>query len=150
MDKKRFQKYLQERYYIEIKWYDSKSLWNHSVYKWFQGMLIILSTITPVLILLSIMFPVYSILRASPVITAVAVAIITASLKTFKFQENWINYRTICETLKKEIHFYEAKIDVYADNDDNEALFVERVESLISRENTLWISTHKEIKKEKI
>ena len=25
---------------------------------------------------------------------------------------------------------------------DKEALFVERVESLISRENTLWITTH--------
>ena len=50
---------------------------------------------------------------------------------------------------RKEIHFYNANIDAYEDIKDKEALFVERVESLISRENTLWISTHKENKKEK-
>ena len=78
------------------------------------------------------------------------VAIVASALKTFKFQENWINYRTTCETLKKEIHFYEAGIGEYANAEDKEVLFVERVENLISRENTLWLSVHKEqIKREK-
>ena len=73
---------------------------------------------------------------------AILLAIGTAALKTFKFQELWISYRTIAETLKKEEHFYRARIGDYQDVDDTEALFVERVESLISRENTLWVMTH--------
>ena len=56
--------------------------------------------------------------------------------------ENWITYRTTCETLRKEINFYEASIQGYDAVADKEALFVERVESLISREHTLWVTTH--------
>jgi len=72
----------------------------------------------------------------------VLVAISTAALKTFKYQENWISYRTTCETLRKEFHYYEAGIHDYEDAEDRESLFVDRVESLISRENTLWVITH--------
>jgi hypothetical protein len=78
------------------------------------------------------------------------VAILTAGLKAFKYQENWINYRTTCETLRKEKYFYEAGLGEYASAEDKEALFVDRVESLISRENTMWVSTHRaETKSEK-
>ena len=55
------------------------------------------------------MFPIYIVLRASPIVTSVLVAIITASLKTFKFQENWINYRTTCETLEKRNSLLQCK-----------------------------------------
>jgi hypothetical protein len=83
-------------------------------------------------------------------LTSVIVAILTAALKTFKYQENWLNYRTTCETLRKEKYFYEAGLVEYASADDKEAAFVERVESLISRENTMWVSTHRaETKPEK-
>jgi len=48
-----------------------------------------------------------------------------------------------CETLKKEIHYYNAKLHDYAYSEDPESLFVGRVESLISRENTLWLISEK-------
>jgi len=67
------------------------------------------------------------------------VAILASAVRAFKFQENWINYRTTAETLKKEIHLYRAGAGEYARVPDREALFVERVESLISRENTTWV-----------
>ncbi|MHC4367051.1 MAG: DUF4231 domain-containing protein [Planctomycetota bacterium] len=70
-------------------------------------------------------------------------------LKTFKYQENWINYRTTCETLRKEIHFYRVGWGDYRDSKDREALFVERVESLISRENTMWLTTQQPEEAEK-
>jgi len=68
----------------------------------------------------------------------------TAALKTFKFQEIWINYRTVSETLKKEKHFFDAELDDYANTEEKEALFVERVESMISRENSMWVTTHQQ------
>ena len=61
----------------------------------------------------------------------------------FKYQENWINYRTTCETLRKEIHYYNAGINDYEKSDDPMALFVRRVETFISRENTLWLTEQK-------
>ncbi len=66
-------------------------------------------------------------------------------MKTFKYQETWINYRTTCESLRKEKHFLDANLGDYhwGSDDDRRATFVERVESLISRENTVWQTTQK-------
>jgi len=50
--------------------------------------------------------------------------------------------------LKKEIHFFDAGIHEYKDSQDKEGLFVKRVEALISRKNTLWLTTVKEKKDE--
>ncbi len=147
MDKENFEKYLKERYYPQIEWYDKKANLNHKWYNILQWGLIILSALTPVLIAVNFGFPESKFLRWTPIISSVIVAILAASLKTFKFQENWINYRTTCETLKKEIYFYRAGIYDYAVSENKEATFVERVENLISRENTLWLSLHKEAEK---
>ena len=58
-------------------------------------------------------------------------AITIAAVKTFRFQENWINYRTVAEALKKEKHYYNAGAIEYATDKNKKQLFVERVEALI-------------------
>ncbi len=138
MEKEDFQKYLKERYEDQINWYDKKSAWNQKLYRYFQWSVIVLAAITPVLVAIPC-----DKIRWLAVIIAALVAIGTTILKTFKYQENWINYRTTCETLRKEIHFYRAGLGDYRDPEDREALFVERVESLISRENTMWLTTQR-------
>lgn len=137
-----FKKYLKERYQNQIDWYDKKAVWNHKVYQVLQWSAIILSVATPILI---IIYDGWTRWVAAGI--AFLVAIVTSSLKTFKYQENWINYRTTVETLKKEKYYYDANIEGYEKVEDvnyKRALFVERVESLISRENTLWVITHVE------
>lgn len=131
-----FQKYLKERYEDQVNWYDKKAIWNQKVYRRFQLIIIILSAITPVLVAIKET-------RWPAVVISALVAIGIAVLKTFKFQENWINYRTTCETLKKEIYLYKARIGDYKATEESKNLFVERVESLISRENTMWLTTHR-------
>jgi hypothetical protein len=37
--------------------------------------------------------------------------------------------------------FSDAGLDEYTDSQDKEGLFMKRVEALISRENTLWLTT---------
>ncbi|MFC1945433.1 DUF4231 domain-containing protein [Chloroflexota bacterium] len=137
MDKDKFEDYLESRYRKETDWYDKHAVWNHTAYQIFQWAAIVLSASTAVLVVIGT-----GSLKWIAAIIAVLVAISTTSLKTFKYQENWISFRTTCETLKKEFHYYEAGIHGYEDSDDKEALFVDRVESLISRENTLWVVTH--------
>ena len=137
MDAEDFQKYLKDRYEDQINWYDKKSIWNQTLYRYFQWFIIILAGITPVLAAIGC-----DTIRWLAVIVGVLVAVGTSLLKVFKYQENWIHYRTTCETLKKEIYFYRAGVGDYKDSKDREALFVERVESLISRENTMWLMTH--------
>lgn len=142
MDQEAFGNYLKDRYQDQIEWYDRKASENQTKYRWMQWMVIILAALTPVFIELDF-------LRSSetfehlPTVTSAIVAILSAGLKTFKYQENWLNYRTTCETLRKEKHFYNANLGDYARARDKEALFIERVETMISRENTMWISTQK-------
>jgi len=137
MEKEKFEDFLDTRYWKEINWYDKKANWNHKAYHTFQWIAIVFSALTPILVIIGDGY-----IRWITVGIAAIVAIVTAALKTFKYQENWINYRTTSETLKKEIHFYKAGIHGYENVDDREAAFVDRVESLISRENTMWVTTH--------
>ncbi len=138
MDEKEFDKYLKERYHPQVDWYDKKSISNQKAYKFLQWSIIILAAITPIFVILSETWGLHI-----PVVLSCLVAIGSASLKTFKFQENWINYRTTCETLRKEIYFYNARVDDYSSNDPT-GVFVKRVESLISRENTMWLTVQEQ------
>jgi len=36
MENSEFEKYLEERYYPQIDWYDKKAIWNQKIYKVFQ------------------------------------------------------------------------------------------------------------------
>lgn len=53
--------------------------------------------------------------------------------------KNGLNIVLYCESLKKEKNFYGFDIHEYGQTKDKEALFVQRVEALISSENTKWI-----------
>jgi len=143
MDKAQFDEYVKNRYKAELEWYDNKSQRNKHWYTALQFGLIVLAAATPVLIAIEFLGDVPH-LKWFTLATAVLVALLSTTLKTFKFEENWINYRTTCETLKKELHFYRAGVDEYAETADKEALFVKRVEALISRENTLWLTISKQ------
>ena len=137
MDESNFNEYLNNRYEDQIKWYSKKSKCSKIIYQCFQWAAIVLSSTIPVLVV--------TLEGNNKWITAtfsIVLAIATAGLKTFKFQENWIAYRTIAETLKKEKHYFDADLNEYRAVNNKRQLFVERVESLISRENTLWVETH--------
>jgi len=139
MNESEFQRYLKDRYQDQVNWYGSKSRLNKDRYDWSQSIAITLSASIPFLVVF-----LEGDYRWIPAIFSTLLTIDTAILKTFKFQENWIHYRTIAETLKKEEHYYDAEINEYngKKQPDKQKLFVERVEKLISRENTLWIDTH--------
>lgn len=138
MDKEDFKGYLKDRYYKQIDWYGTKGSLNKKAYQSLQTIVVVFAVITPTLVIIG-----EGGLRWLAVISSAIVAILCSLLKVFKFQENWINYRTTSETLRKEIHYYKAKLAGYKDAEDPEALFVERVEAVISRENTLWVYVQK-------
>ncbi len=131
MTDEQFQDYLKNRYQQEVEWYEQRASGNKFWYRVFQTTLIIISAIVPILALSNLKWP--------TVVASVLVAILTVLIKTFKFQENWINFRTTCETLKKECHLFDAGCFEYENTPDKRKLFVERVEALISRENTLSV-----------
>ena len=143
MDTSSFKAYLADRYDDQIQWYDKKATENQNRYKSAQLAVIVLSALTPVLIEINIHLGSDYNFGYLAMFTSVTVAILTTLLKTFKYQENWLTYRNTCETLRKEKHFFDFDLGDYGNTENKQALFVERVESLISRENTMWISSQK-------
>ena len=148
MNKDLFERYLTERYEDQIAWYGKKATRNQTTYRWIQWPLIVLAALTPVLVQLdSLELVLGSSAIKLATLTSIVVAILTTALKTFNYQENWLNYRSTCEALRREKYYYEAGVDEYRESSGPEALFVERVEALMSSENTLWRSVHRPEKK---
>ena len=141
-----FEKYRKERYQDQIDWYDRKSQKYKEYYLVFQTIVIVLALIAPVVTALQDASVAWG--KWIAVFVTSFVAIGTALLKTFRYQEIWLNYRTTAETLKKEIYFYEWRLGEYGSAKDPMQLFVDRVESLLSQENTKWLSAHSKPEKD--
>jgi len=143
MNPQDFDDYLKNRYWDQIRYYEDKAGQNQRIYRYLQWALIILAALTPALIEFNLNELIGDGFGHLATLTSVIVVILTAALKTFKYQENWINYRTTCEALKKEKFLYDAGLSDYQQSDDRQAQFVDRVEALLARENTLWLSVQK-------
>jgi hypothetical protein len=137
MDTAAFNEYLEKRYFDQLNYYESASKKNKKKYKNFQWILIILSTLTTILAALpqTGKFP----LQYVVVSTAAIVTILTAGLKTFQYQELWVNYRSTIEQLKPELYYYKFNVGDYGQaGADKESLFVSRVEQILNKEHDVW------------
>jgi len=66
-----------------------------------------------------------------------AVVVLAALQSLGKHHENWIEYRTTCESLTHEKYLFLTGTEPY-DGEDPFHLFVTRIEGMISTENTSW------------
>jgi len=135
------EEYLKQRLDDQIDWYDRKSSWNQKWYKRLQLILLVAAATIPFLSgFASDMHEAGSGLpwvNIAVGLLGVAIAAIAAVLGLYNFQENWIKYRTTCESLKKEKFKFLTQVSPY-DDDNAFTLLVEHVEGLISKENTDW------------
>ena len=141
MTDQQFEEYLKERYRDQINYYGTKAGWNKRMYSLFQWSVIIVSAVMPVLVVATFE---KEYIKWSTAGLSLLLAIGTSALKAFKFQENWLNYRQLAETLKQEKYFYEAQLGSYVNAADKRAMFVDHIESLISRENAIWTNVHQQ------
>jgi len=70
----------------------------------------------------------------------VLITILEGLLHLNQYQENWTNYRNTSESLKHEKFLFLAKAGPYANIADPRAALAERVEALISQENSQWFA----------
>ncbi len=138
--------YLKERLDNQIDWYDRKSVANQKSFKRLQVLIIVASATIP---FLSGFMDENSLwLKIIIGLLGLAIATATSILGLYQFQENWLEYRTTCETLRHEKYLFLAGAPPY-DEEDPFLLLVERVESLISKENTNWQNYMKQTGDEK-
>lgn len=139
------EEYLKNRVDHRINWYDRKSCFNQNWFKRLQVIAILSASTIPFLTGYSSGEDVS--IRVCIGILGLMVAAITAVLSLYKFQENWHEYRTTCESLTHEKYLYLTNTEPY-DIPEPFPLLVQRVEMLISKENSMW-SHHVATKKEK-
>lgn len=131
------QEYLDQRVQDQIDWYDKRSTWHK---KWFMRM-----KITETILALTIPFMTGYIttenvgLKVLVGFIGIIVAATANIVTLYKLQENWIEYRTVAESLKHEKFLFTTKAGPYK-NTSSFPDFVERFESYISKENTQWAS----------
>lgn len=127
--------YLSGRLEDQIKWYGKKSATNKTYFRWCQVSQLLMAT----LITLSGTFneTVYPWRDYTLPLLGAGIAIISGLLGHYKFQENWLEYRTVCESLKHEKFLFLTRSEPY-NNKNPLGLLVNKVETLISKENTNW------------
>jgi hypothetical protein len=132
------EEYIQKRLQDQIEWYDSKSLSNQRVFKRLRLFEIVAAALIPLLSGAAISFPKLQLFSMVIVgLLGIAVTIIAGILSLGQHQEHWIEYRTTCESLKKEKFLFQTGVEPYI-GEDAFHLLVQRVETLVSKENTNW------------
>lgn len=128
------QDYMEQRVDDQIHYYDSSSVKHQKWFKRLTTVQIVSGAIIPFLSGFS-----NSIEHSDWIIAFLGLAVTcsTAFLSFNKYHEKWISYRTTCENMRHLKFKFLAKAPPYHDKDAFE-LFVNDIESLISKENTDW------------
>jgi hypothetical protein len=131
------EEYIEQRLNDQISWYDRKSNTNQ---RWFKRLrcaeIVVAATIPLVSGFAGNSFSIKIVIGA----LGVVVAVIASLLGLLQLQERWIEYRTAAESLRKEKFLFLTQTDPY-DKDDAFHLLVQRVEALLSKENTEWMQS---------
>lgn len=128
-----------ERLEDQIEWYDRKSIAHQRAYR----------RLKLVSICAAALVPLAAYLTDLPFIVGalgVIVVVVEGVLEVNQHQRNWIRYRTTCESLKHEKYRYLARTGPYAASDtDAYRELVERVEILVSQENSVWVEDRRQV-----
>ena len=130
------QEYIDSRLNDQIDWYSKKSLFNQKWYKRFRLIEIVFAAIIPFLAGIGSDVPYHQIIIG---VLGVCIAVSAGWSAIYKYHENWIEYRTTAETLKHEKYLFLGKCSPY-DDENAYCKLVQRVEGLISKENSQWSS----------
>ncbi len=132
--------YFKNRLDNQINWYDDRSMINQKKFKCYKTIVIASSSLITFLIAFS---EINLIVKISAGLLSVMITTFEGILNINKYQENWIEYRAISETLQHEKYMYLYNSGVYREKEGRFEFFVERIESIVSKENINWANLNK-------
>ncbi len=127
----------------QIAWYDRKSRTAERRYKLLKLTQIVAAALIP---LVSV-FPIHEPQSVTAVL-GLLVVIVEAVQQLNQDQQNWISYRSTCESLKHEKYLFLAGAGSYLGPANRIALLAERIEGLISQEHATWVSVQERATKD--
>lgn len=131
-------RYIGDRFDDQLQWYNNRAAISKKWYHGYQIAIATLSALITVTVALGMHEDDGTAWHIASLVSSAAVAALTGLQKAFRFHDNWVEYRTTAEQLKKERYYYEFRCGEYSTAESPERLFVERVEAMISRQHTLW------------
>ena len=125
---------IMERREDQIGWYDGKSLLDQ---RYFKRIEIIEITAAALISFVSA----FNFRRVAwvPGLGGV-IAVLEGVLHLNQYEQNWITYRSTCESLKHKKYVYLGKAGPYAGSADAHAVLADRIEALVSQEHAKWAS----------
>lgn len=133
-----------ERLEDQIAWYDRNSLKNQKRYKRTKFVVILSASLIPFLATFT-----RTELRWITGGLGLLITVLEGVLQLNQYQQNWVAYRSTCESLKHEKYVYLGKAAPYAEAADPHALLAERIESLVSQEHSKWLVSRQQDTKPK-
>jgi Protein of unknown function (DUF4231) len=128
-----------ERLEGQIAWYDKKS---QSAQAWFKRLKIVqLVTAGIIPFLATFSVPYFDRVTA---FLGLVILIVEGLQQLNQYQTNWIGYRSTCEALRHEKYLFLAGAGPYLKVEEPLPLLADRVEGLISQENTKWLSAQQQ------
>ncbi len=127
--------YLSQRIDDQIGWYDRKSAINQHMYKRLRAVEILAAALIPFLTGYVDLWG--GKLKAVVGLLGVAIAVISGLQFLYKYQENWVKYRSTAEALRSEKLLFLTQSPPY-NTPDAFHLFVAKAESIFANETGNW------------
>lgn len=130
--------YAWDRLEEQADWYDKRSTTSKRSYASLKVTQLVAAALVPV------MASVHAAVWVTGGLGALVV-VLEGVQQLFQFEANWINYRATGEALNHERFLYLSNVGPYAGAAEPKRLLAERVEALISQENTMWASGRQQV-----
>lgn len=125
----------------QIAWYDAQSTHHKRWFKWLKGAQLVMAAAVPVLASLDLVGGLIGSLGA-------LIVVLEGLQQLNQHQQNWVSYRSTCESLKHERHLFQAGAGPYAKSSQPARLLAERTEGLVSQEHADWVERREEAAEE--
>lgn len=127
--------YITNRLDDQINWYDKKAQQAQRIYKRLQVTEFVIAAAIPLLTNYTVNCPAVAFFVG---LLGAAITVIESTEHLGRYHENWIEYRSACETLKHEKNLYLMNAYPYGTDETKEQLFVHNIEDLLSSEGNKW------------
>jgi hypothetical protein len=126
----------------QIAWYDGKSRYAQRSFKALKIVQLVVAGAIPLITV----FKLPSTGQATAVLGLV-ILVVEGLQQLNQYHENWINYRSTCESLRHEKYLFLASAGPYAKIEQPLTLLADRIEGIISQEHAKWVSGEKPAEK---
>jgi len=129
------EEYIANRVDSQIEWHEKKSGSNKKLYQKYQMIQLVVASLITLSATLTVIDQAW-VSFVAPTLGAI-VAVVSGILGLYKFQENWVDYRTTAEQLKQEKFLFLTGSEPY-DTTQRFQILVASVEDILSKQNSKW------------